>query len=326
MTANGVSQEEMTRLSTIEGYGKWKTLDRYDPDKRYVPDTNKLKTGVICLPPIKKKAKSATLKLYAVTTEEGKSLLIRTDRISRFEEECRLAAFTDRVFNEGGVYTSSPLEVGAFDDDTMVYSMYNFFSGDNLASRLPSFYVPEQLALGVEAGKQLKKLQTITPSDEDEVQPSEDMFVLLTRLADKGVKYQGFAQAAEFLKKHHYIIEKRPVTALHGDFSANTLFLDSDLNVGMAPLQSAEWGDPINDLATLPDGYSLPFIKGVYKGLFDGAPPKDFFELLAIYSTVKALRDIDNALTEEDTAAAIVRAQKIAAEYDNYQSVIPSWY
>lgn len=326
MTANGVSQEEMTMLSTIEGYGRWKTLDKYDPEKRYIPDSNKLKTGVICLPPIKKRARSLTLKIYAVTTEDGKSLLIRTDRISRFEEECRLAALTDRVFNEAGVYTSSPMEVGAFNDDTMVYSMYNFFGGENLAAKLPEFYVPEQLALGVEAGKQLKKFHTITPAEEDEVIQPEDMFVLLTRLAEKGIKYQGFSQAADFLKKHHYIIEKRPVTALHGDFSANTLFLDGDLNVGMAPLQSVEWGDPITDLATLPDGYSLPFIKGVYKGLFDGAPPKDFFELLALYSTVKALRDIDTALTEEDTAAAIIRAQKIAAEYDNYQSIIPSWY
>lgn len=326
MTANGVSQEEMTMLSTIEGYGRWKTLDRYDPENRYIPDSNKLKTGVICLPPIKKRARSLTLKIYAVTTEDGKNLLIRTDRISRFDEECRLAALTDRVFNEAGVYTSSPMEVGAFNDDTMVYSMYNFFSGENLAARLPEFYVPEQLALGVEAGKQLKKFHTITPAEDDEVNQPEDMFVLLTRLAEKGIKYQGFSQAADFLKKHHYIIEKRPVTALHGDFSANTLFLDGDLNVGMAPLQSVEWGDPITDLATLPDGYSLPFIKGVYKGLFDGAPPKDFFELLALYSTVKALRDIDTALTEEDTAAAIIRAQKIAAEYDNYQSVIPSWY
>lgn len=326
MTANGVSQEEMTMLSTIEGYGRWKTLDRYDPENRYIPDSNKLKTGVICLPPIKKRARSLTLKIYAVTTEDGKNLLIRTDRISRFDEECRLAALTDRVFNEAGVYTSSPMEVGAFNDDTMVYSMYNFFSGENLAARLPEFYVPEQLALGVEAGKQLKKFHTITPAEDDEVNQPEDMFVLITRLAEKGVKYQGFSQAADFLKKHHYIIEKRPVTALHGDFSANTLFLDGDLNVGMAPLQSVEWGDPITDLVTLPDGYSLPFIKGVYKGLFDGAPPKDFFELLALYSTVKALRDIDTALTEEDTAAAIIRAQKIAAEYDNYQSIIPSWY
>ncbi|MCM1298661.1 MAG: aminoglycoside phosphotransferase family protein [Firmicutes bacterium] len=326
MTANGVSQEEMTKLSTIEGYGKWKTLDGYDPDKRYIPDSNKLKTGVICLPPIKKKAKSPTLKIYAVTTEDGKNLLIRTDRISRFEEECKLAALTDRVFNEAGVYTSSPLEVGAFDDDAMVYSMYNFFSGENLASRLPEFYVPEQLALGVEAGKQLKKLQTLTPTEDDEVKPAEDIFALIARLAEKGIKYQGFGQAAEFLKKRSNITEQRPVTALHGDFSANTLFLDSDLNVGMAPLQSVAWGDPITDLVTLPDGYSLPFIKGVYKGFFDGAPPKDFFELLAIYSTVKALKDIDEAQTEEDSAAAIIRAQKTAAEYDGYQSVIPSWY
>ena len=114
----------MTMLSTIEGYGRWKTLDRYDPENRYIPDSNKLKTGVICLPPIKKRARSLTLKIYAVTTEDGKNLLIRTDRISRFDEECRLAALTDRVFNEAGVYTSSPMEVGAFNDDTMVYSSW----------------------------------------------------------------------------------------------------------------------------------------------------------------------------------------------------------
>ncbi len=325
MTVNGVSQEEMTMLSTIEGYSKWETLDRYYPEARYIPDSNKLKTGVICLPPIKKKQKSHSLKLYAVKSE-GKNLLIRTDTILHYEEECRLAAHVDRLFNEGGVYTSAPLEVDAFDDERMVYSIYNFFTGDNLAARLPDLYVPEQLELGVEAGKQLKKLQSVLPTENDEIIEQEDMFVLLTRLIEKGVNYKGFAEAADFLKKHHYIINKRPITALHGDFSANTLFLDNDLNVGVNPIQSIQWGDPVSDLVTLPDGYNLPFIKGVYKGLFDGELPKDFFELLTLYSTVKALRDIDEAVSDEEKGVALIRAQKIAAEHDNYQSVIPSWY
>lgn len=128
------------------------------------------------------------------------------------------------------------------------------------------------------------------------------------------------------MKKRFDIADKRPVNALHGDFSANTLFIDKGLNVGMFPLEDPYWGDPIKDLISLQDSYSLPFMKGVLKGMFDGAPPSDFFELLAYYCTERALSDIDSASTEEEKAIAIIRAGKMAADLDNYQTVIPGWY
>lgn len=325
MEHNGITEEELKQLSTIEGFDKWQKLERYFPETRYVPDSSKLKTGVISIPPKTEKLPSPTLRLYTVVTG-GKKLLMRTDTIGRFEKECELAAFTDRIFNEGGVYVSSPVEVGAFDGDRKVYSLYNFFCGDNLARRLPEFSTSHQHAFGIEAGKQLAKLQSVLPAPDDKPSEKTDIFLMLTRMEEKGIKYDSFAEASEFLKRHHSIPENRPVTAKHGSFSANTLFLDKDLNVGMLPLSDAYWGDPVSDLAFLSDGYSLPFIKGVFKGMYNGLLPNDFFELLAYYTTVAALSDVESAADEAQKENAIVRARKIAADLDNYQSVIPIWY
>jgi len=322
---NGLTEEELKQLSTVEGFENWQKVERYFPETRYVPDGNKLKTGVISIPPRKEKPVSCTLRLYALNID-GKNLLMRTDTINSFEKECALAAFADRIFAEGGVYVSSPVEVGAYYNDRMVYSLYNFFCGDNLARRLPEFSTSHQHAFGVEAGKQLKKFQSVLPQPDDKLKEQNDIFLTLTRLEEKGIKYEGFSQASGFLKKHHSIPENRPATAIHGNFSANTLFLDKDLNVGMLPLNESGWGDPVTDLISLSDGYSLPFIKGVFKGLYNGILPSDFFELLAYYSTERALTDIDGAQNKEELAVAIIRAQKIAADLDNYQSVIPVWY
>lgn len=325
MEHNGITDEELKQLSTIESFGKWQKVDRYFPETRYTPDSSKLKTGVISIPPRAEKPFSPGFRLYTVQIK-GKTLLMRVDSIGRFERECELAEFSDRIFNEGGVYVSSPVEVGAFDSDRMVYSMYNFFCGDNLARRLPDFSTSHQHSFGVEAGKQLTRFHSVLPTVEDRIPEKTDIFLMLTRMEEKGINYESFSQAAEFLKNHHSIPENRPVTAKHGNFSANTLFLDKDLNVGMLPLSDFCWGDPVSDLIFLSDGYSLPFIKGVFKGMYNGILPNDFFELLAYYTTVAALSDVEAAEDEKQREIAIIRARKIAADLDNYQSVIPVWY
>lgn len=326
MESNGITQEELNEFHDIDSFGRWQRVERYYPETRYIPDGGKLKTGVISIPPRKRPPESPYKKLYLVTIG-GKTMLMVTDDISYFDREVENAAFADRAFNEGGVYVSYPMEVGPYANETRVYGLYNFFTGENLARRLPTLYVPQQHELGIEAGKQLKKLHSLTPNgDENIKEQEEDIFLLLTKLEEKGIKYSGFKEAAIFLKDHADIIKNRPVNALHGDFSANTLFLDSGLNVGMFPFTMPDWGDPIKDLTSLQDGYSLPFIKGVFKGIFDGAPPSNFFELLAFYTTEKALSDIELSQTDEDMAVSILRAQKIASDLENYQSIIPVWY
>lgn len=325
---NGLTHEELEQLSDIDGYGKWQKIERYYPETRYVPDTgSKLKTGVIALPPRKQKPVSPLRRLYLIIDEDGKKLLMKTDDISLFNREGEIADFANRAFTEQGVYVSYPLEVGPYADETRVYSMYNFLTGDNLARTLPTLYVPQQHELGIEAGKLLKKFHALaTLGNEVRRKPVDDIFLLLTKLEEKETQYQGFREASSFMKKHFDITSGRPLNALHGDFSANTLFIDKGLNVGMFPLEDPYWGDPIKDLISLQESYSMPFIKGVLKGIFDGAPPADFFELLTYYSTERALSDINMADNDEDKATAILRAQKLAAELDNYQTVIPSWY
>lgn len=324
MEHNGVTEEEMKQLSDIEGYQQWERVDRYFPETCYVPESE-AKAGNQGLSPAKKIKPSPSLKMYTVR-KGGKDYLLRTDFSERYEEEATLAAFAHRIFEEGGAYVSSPLEVGAYFNDTMVYSLYNFFCGDNLARRLPEFSTSHQLSFGVEAGKLLKKLHTIFPEEDDKPVHHEDMFLILTKLGEKGINYEGFAEASALMKKYHALPDNRPVTAVHGSFSANSLFLDKDLNVGILPLETAQWDDPVTDLISLSESYSLPFMKGVLKGLFEGQLPKDFFELLCFYRTYTALSDIDAADSKEELDAAVLRAQKLSEDYENYQRVIPSWY
>lgn len=319
-----ITNEEDDLLFLIPGRESWTQIEKFEPEPLYVPEQGKLKTGVISIPPKPEKPLPPSLKKYTLMIN-GKKHLLRIRDISEYEEERALAVFSDRVFREGGAYVSSPVEVDAFNNETMVYSLYLYYGGSNLARRLTEFYMPQQLSLGVEAGKQLRKIHSVLPSDDDTLPQEEEILMLINRLEEKGTDYRGFKQACEFIRTHGTIVLARPVTAIHGAFSANKLFLDDGLNVGIMPFEQPAWGDPIRDLATLPDGYSLPFIKGVFKGLFDGDPPKDLFELLAYYSTLNALKDLDEAIGEQ-TLPMMIRAEKVAADFDNYQSAIPIWY
>lgn len=325
MEYNGITDEELKQLSDIDGFDQWERIDRYFPETSYVPDSDITKTGVVNLPLGKKEKPSEGLKLYTVRIKE-KVFLLRTDFSERFSEEAELAAFAHRIFKEGGAYMTFPSEVGAYAHDTMVYSLYEFFCGDNLARRLPEFSTSHQLSFGVEAGELLKKIHSILPKPENTPAHHEDMFLILTKLEEKGIKYDGFNEAAAFMKKYHALPENRPVTAVHGSFSANSLFLDKDLNVGILPLERAKWDDPVTDLVSISDSYSIPFMKGIFKGLYEGRLPKDFFELLCFYSTYRALSDIDTADSGEELDLALLRAKKLSDNYEKYQSVIPIWY
>lgn len=325
MEHNGITDKELEQLSHIEDFKQWERIDRYFPETRYAPDSEKSKTGVMSIPPRKEKKVSDGLKLYTVR-KNGKTYLLRTDLSDRFSEEAELAAFAHRIFKDGGAYMTFPLEVGAYAQDAMVYSIYEFFCGDNLARRLPEFSTSHQLSFGVEAGELLKKIHSILPEPENTPVQREDMFLILTKLEEKGIKYDGFNEAAAFMKRYHALPENRPITAVHGSFSANSLFLDKDLNVGILPLETAQWDDPVTDLVSISDSYSVPFMKGIFKGLYEGRLPKDFFELLCFYSTYRALSDIDNADSGEEMELALLRAKKISDNYEKYQSVIPIWY
>ena len=326
MELSKVTQEELQELSEIDSYGKWLKIERYQPEARYIPEATVTKTANIPLPLRSQPPVPPSRRLYHVTSADGKTLLIKTDDISRFDRECEIAEFADRTF-KNDVYVSYPVEVGPYANESRVYSIYVFFNGDNLARMLPTLYMTQQLELGVDAGKMLKKFHSVKPTAQAVPRkPKEDIFLLLTKLEEKGIDYTGFKEAAEFMKKNFDITDGRPVNALHGDFSANTLFIDKRLNVGMFPLEDPHWGDPIKDLIFLQESYNRPFMKGVLKGWLDGTPPSDFFTLLAYYSTERALSDINTAVTEEEKAIALIRAQKLADDLNNYQVVIPSWY
>lgn len=324
ITPDSIDQEILQQLSEIDGFKSWTGISPYRPEKHFVPDREKLKTGVLDMPPRPEQGAADSERLYIVTEAAGSRLLLRTRPIEFYEQEAALAAFCDRIFREGKVYAPAPREVGPYAGDSKVYSLYAFFGGDNLARRLQGFYTPQQLSFGIEAGRLLRKFHSVKPRDGDP-HDKYNVEALLESLSARKVKYKGQKEATDFLLAHKVLLAQRPVCALHGSFSANALFIDKNLNIGFNPLTKPLYGDPISDLATLGDSYSLPFIKGVIKGLYDGVVPKNFFELLAFYTTVRSITDIVEA-TAATLAPALQRAAKIAADYTDYQSSVPIWY
>ena len=116
--------DELKELSTIDSFDRWTDIEKYSPEPRYVPDQNKQKTGVIFMPPRREKPRPDSLRMYTLK-QDGKPVLLRTRSSEDYEEECVIASFADRIFREGGAYVSTPLEVGAYSDDTRVYSLYS---------------------------------------------------------------------------------------------------------------------------------------------------------------------------------------------------------
>ncbi|MNW05992.1 hypothetical protein D3C71_2023240 [compost metagenome] len=70
------------------------------------------------------------------------------------------------------------------------------------------------------------------------------------------------------------------------------------------------------------------FATGQIYGYFDGEPPVDFFELLAVYITILLLSLTSSWAVSSELGrnATMKLAQDVLKWFDNMQNPIPTWY
>ncbi|MCL2774951.1 MAG: phosphotransferase [Oscillospiraceae bacterium] len=97
-------------------------------------------------------------KKYCVTTTDGAKYLLRISPISQYETKKLLLYMTEQIAALG-IPMRVPAEFGICDEG--VYSIYSWIDGEDLETVLPKLSETEQYALGIQAGKILKRIHSI---------------------------------------------------------------------------------------------------------------------------------------------------------------------
>lgn len=272
---------------------------------------------------------SADKKFHAVDSE-GHVFLLRTSNIAHFEKK-RYEYEIMNKFAQSGVSMCTPLEFGTGED--IVYSIQAWIEGENARNLIPNLANNDHYQYGFKAGKELKKIHSVSVSKAD-----KNWEELYNQKLDRRIKrYEEnplhFDEAEEFIKfinENRYLLKNRPISFLHGDYHIGNVMIDFSKNVHVIDFENYSYGDPWNDFRQIIITMMLSheFASGTIDGYFDNNVPKEFWNLMAMYITSDMLHNIcfDAPFGKVKIDAIREKVKNIYDWYDGMKSVIPNWY
>ena len=273
-------------------------------------------------------------KKYCATVKDGSKYLLRIMSASKKEAWQNLYATLEKI-TALNVPISKPVEFGTCSGG--VYVLLTWIDGEDLADVLPRLPETEEYMLGVKAGKILKIISSIpAPADEENwaAQCKRGISGNVRKYHENDVnRFAGSENIIEFIEKNHVqlmeLLEGRPQCFRHGDYSIpNMMFEAGELRI--IDFDRYSFGDPWSEFfKTIFSAQISPhFTTGQVHGYFDGEPPLEFFELMALYSTYPCLTAISWAIPhgQDEVNFVFKLCTDVIKWYDNMNNVIPTWY
>ena len=269
-------------------------------------------------------------KKYRATTADGLTLLLRISPPGREERVAQQFARMQWV-SALGIPMCLPLEWGVCEEGP--YMLQSWIAGEDAEDVLPGLSRQRQYKYGLDAGRILKKLHTLpAPAD---AEPWADRF---NRKIDRKIamyaacplKYAGGEAFLRHIEKARHLLSNRPQSFQHGDYHTGNMMVDKDGILTIIDFDRDDYGDPWEEFNRIVwcAQLSTAFASGLVDGYFDGRVPMDFWNLLALYICSNTLSSLPWAIPFGEKEIQVMRNQaaEILRWYDNFTTVIPSWY
>jgi serine/threonine-protein kinase len=268
----------------------------------------------------KRLAKGGDRKFYIETTQDEKRLL----SICKTEPDW-FEGGGFRIYDyiaAAGINTMRMVSKEEFGDGTLTYELYTWLDGEDLFDALQRMNHAEQYALGKKTGAFLRKLHTLPPLWEPEpwevccwrkVQDTIQFY------NDNPVKSQSEELLMRYLRDNRELLNNRPQTFTHGDWTTDNIMLSPDGQIGLIDIGSI-CNDPWTDFWQMGGDSQAHFCTGHIKGYFEGSPshgsepPPEFFPLLAYYIALGTLE-----WWPQD-------AKDVLNWFDDMRNPVPTWY
>lgn len=268
-------------------------------------------------------------KKYRITDGQGHTYLLRTTPIEHYEKK-RSQFRRMQQAAQLGIPMCLPIEFGTCEEG--VYSIQTWISGQEARPILPALPTARQYAYGLDAGRILQKLHSI-PADNP--MPWADYF---NRKIDRKIamyescplKYDHGQAFLDYLSGHRHLLEGRPVTYQHGDYHSGNMMIDVQGALNIIDFDKDDCGDPWEEFNRIVwSAQETPrFAAGLVDGYFDGVVPMAFWELMALYVSSNLLGSLPWAIPfgEQEVAIMQGQARDVLDWYDQFHTVVPSWY
>ena len=268
-------------------------------------------------------------KKFCGTAADGTRYLLRISPMTKHEQRKDLFHIMQRVA-AAGVPMCAPLEFGVCADG--VYAIHEWVYGKDLEDALPTLPHDEQYALGLMAGGLLKKMHGIPAPDTQESWArkfNQKIDIRIAKYRDCGLHFKGDEHVIAYINQNRHLLNNRPQSFQHGDYHVNNLMLEGG-GLRVIDFCRYDFGDPWEEFTSITwcVEASPPFAVGRIHGYFNGEPPTEFFNLLALYIASTALSSIYWAIPfgQEQIDIMINQAHDVLTWFDNMQNPVPTWY
>lgn len=269
-------------------------------------------------------------KKYQVADDTGTTYLLR---ISPTEKQAQKQRQYLRMQQAAqlGIPMCLPVEFGLCEEG--VYSLQSWISGQDAEAVMPNFPREQQYAYGLVAGRILKKLHTLPAPENAEPWSSRFNKKIDRKIAmysDCPLKYPQGELFLAYIAQNRQLLSDRPQTYQHGDYHIGNMMLTGEGVLTILDFDRDDFGDPweeFNRIVWCAQAVP-PFAAGMVDGYFDGHVPSEFWQLLALYICSNTLSSLPWAIPfgVQEIQTMQAQAQDILRWYNNFTTVIPSWY
>ncbi len=269
-------------------------------------------------------------KKYRAVTKSGEVYLLR---ISPAEKAERVKSQFTRMqsVSRMEIPMCQPVELGICEDGP--YMLQRWIVGSAAEDVLPTLPKAKQYAYGLDAGQHLKKLHSIPASADTEPwgpRFNRKMDRKIAMYASCPLKYEGGETFLAYIARYRHLLSNRPQSYQHGDYHAGNMMIDENGILTIIDFDKDDFGDPWEEFNRIVwcAQLSPAFSSGLVDGYFDHQVPMDFWNLLALYICSNILGSLPWAIPFGEGEIQVMQNQaaEILRWYDNFSTVIPSWY
>ncbi|MFD1019277.1 aminoglycoside phosphotransferase family protein [Thalassobacillus hwangdonensis] len=237
-------------------------------------------------------------------------------------------------FKAMGVPVPEPIFFYTFDEAPYCVQCFEYIDGKDGEDALPEMTEEQQYNVGVQAGRALRKINTVPLEHASETWESYrmnkyDNYMLAVKdLKDVRLDLKS---VDAFVQQHKHLLKNRPLVFNHDDFHPCNLMVSSQGLEAVIDFDRFDWEDPYHEfykMALFSRNISVPFCVGQVHGYFDDEVPEDFWDYYALYAAMTFAADIvwSTRFSQDQIEHSYTRLSRILEDHDHFKRCMPKWY
>jgi len=270
---------------------------------------------------------------YIVYNKKGEKYLLRTAHIEQYSRKKEEFSILAELY-KAKVNCPKPIEIGRLVDLEICYYLLSYIAGEDARDLLPLYSNRIQYEIGLEAGKDLMKINgicapsVIGPWHERKINKYKAYFEAYKIC---GFQIKGEQKVIEFIENNINYLKNRPNRFLHDDFHVGNLIVNDAKYVGVIDFNRYDWGDPYLEflkIGLFSREVSIPFSIGQIHGYFKNEIPNDFWQLYSVYLAMELFSAVvwTQKVVPEKLAEMLERIEMILEDHKGFKLCVPTWY